>query len=92
MLLQGKWEHKALNSYFYFQTQHIQNMRRDRFVFFLKEIQFLPKHLFRTGNFFKISSNIALRNFFPFCLHSELLTNLSKLLYHQMEPFQSCQP
>lgn len=46
MLLQGKWDHKTSNSYFYFQTQHIQNMHTDRFAcFFWKEIQFLPKHL-----------------------------------------------
>lgn len=49
MLFQGKWDHKTSNSYFYFQTQHIQNMHRDRFVglffcFFFKEIQFLPNH------------------------------------------------
>lgn len=92
MLLQGKWDHKTSNSYFYSQSQHIQNMHRDRFVFFFKGDPVFTKASCRTGHFFKISSNIALRNFCPFCLHSELLTNMSKLLYRQMEPFQSCQP
>lgn len=73
MLLQGKLEHKASNSYFYFQTQHIQNMHRDRlflFVCLFFQIQILPNHLFRIGCFFYISSKIALRNFCPFFLQS----------------------